>query len=196
MIFEIQRYLPYPAELPAKDPVISSYGNELCSFVFKTLHDKQLGALTFMRVFSGSLKPSQKIYNASREKQEKILKVYQPLADDLNEIQEVIPGQVAVVSGLKVKHLCIHPLKAKEDFGSHGNGALSQETFTGDTVTSSSSVASSARRKLAKLFSEEEIRPVLTSVEVPEPVFFCSVEPASLVIFSSIHVKASNKIQC
>ena len=96
------RYLPYPGEIPIKDKVISSYNPELCSFVFKTLHDKQLGPLTFLRVFQGTLKASQKIFNASKDKTEKVLKLYQPLADDLKEIDEVTPGQVAVVSGLTV----------------------------------------------------------------------------------------------
>ncbi|CAG7834480.1 unnamed protein product [Allacma fusca] len=152
----VTTYLPHPCELPVRDKVVSSYNQELCAFAFKTLYDNHLGVLTFMRLFQGSLKTGSKIYNVSREKHEKVSKVYQPLADDLHEVQEMFPGQVAVVSGLK-------------------------ETYTGDTLTTSTSVASSARRKLAKVSNREDVKAVLTSVEIPEPVFFCSIEPASLL---------------
>jgi elongation factor G len=96
------RYLPHPGEIESSDPIITAYGNELCSFAFKTIHDHQLGVLTFLRIFGGELHSGQKVYNATRKTQEKIAKLYVPFADDLKEIRMAGPGQVVIVSGLKV----------------------------------------------------------------------------------------------
>jgi elongation factor G len=66
------------------------------------MHDQQLGTLTFLRVFSGSLQHGHKAYNVSRLKHEKIAKIYLPLADELVETNEANEGEVVIVSGLKV----------------------------------------------------------------------------------------------
>jgi elongation factor G len=75
----------------------------LCAFAFKTIHEKQLGPLTFVRVFGGNIVTGQKIYNVSRSKGEKLLRIYLPLANDFKETEKLSAGQVAVISGLKVK---------------------------------------------------------------------------------------------
>lgn len=67
--------------------------------------------------------------------------------------------------------------------------ALLQETITGDTLASSHTVSVAVSKKLRKIghvHSGGEEGPtsrgaVLGGVHVPEPVFFCSVEPASIV---------------
>ena len=105
IIFSLFRYLPSPLEVKTKDPVISAYGSELCAFAFKTIHDRQLGPLTFVRVFGGSLAASHKIYNVTRSKSEKVLKTYLPFADEFKEVSHLNLGEVGVVSGLKVRNL-------------------------------------------------------------------------------------------
>ncbi|ODM96936.1 Ribosome-releasing factor 2, mitochondrial [Orchesella cincta] len=156
LLDSVLEYLPHPMELENKDRVISAYGSQLCSFAFKTLHDQQLGPLTFTRIFRGVLNTGQKLYNVTRQKSEKIAKIYRPFADEIREVESASAGQVIIVSGL--------------------NG-----TFTGDTLTSSNSVSSAVLKKLEKAKGKLEIqRAVLSGVSVPEPVFFCSVEPASL----------------
>ncbi|CAL8100955.1 unnamed protein product [Orchesella dallaii] len=152
----VLEYLPHPIELESNDRVVSAYGSELCSFAFKTLHDPQLGPLTFTRIFRGVIKTGQKLYNVTRQKSEKITKIYRPFADEIREVESASAGQVIIVSGLN-------------------------NTFTGDTLTSSNSVSSSVLRKLEKGKDKLGVqRAVLSGVSVPEPVFFCSVEPASL----------------
>jgi len=103
LLNSIVRYLPHPKESGVVDPVVAAYGNELCLFAFKTIHDPQLGMLTFIRVFGGQISTGQKIYNVTRKKQEKILKMYVPFADDLTEINASSDGEVVIVSGLKVR---------------------------------------------------------------------------------------------
>lgn len=97
-------YCPHPSEGITRDPVLSAYGSELCSFAFKTMHDPQLGPLTFLRVFTGTIQSGQKVYNVSRGKHEKISKVYLPMAEELQETGEALLGEVVIVSGLKVNN--------------------------------------------------------------------------------------------
>jgi len=99
------RYLPSPLEVKTKDPIIAAYGTELCAFAFKTIHDRQLGPLTFTRVFAGTLSSGQKVYNVTREKSEKVLKTYLPFADEFKEVGQLNLGEVGVVSGLKVLNI-------------------------------------------------------------------------------------------
>lgn len=58
------------------------------------------------------------------------------------------------------------------------------QTITGDTVVSSSQVAKAAEKQFQKTATPNEdgdIRaPVLAGLTVPDPVFFCSIEPPSM----------------
>jgi len=57
-----------------------------------------------------------------------------------------------------------------------------QETITGDTLTTSSTIGTSVGKKLSKKLGDSiAVEPILSGVHIPEPVFFCSIEPASLV---------------
>lgn len=96
------RYMPSPVEVKALDPTIAAYGSELCVFVFKTIHNRQLGPLTFVRIFAGTLTSSQKIFNVTQNKYEKVLKMYLPFADEFKEVNSLSRGEVGVLSGLKV----------------------------------------------------------------------------------------------
>lgn len=109
----ILRYCPFPSgqeSASSQDPVVTAYASskELCSFAFKTMHDPQLGPLTFLRIFSGGIQSGQKIYNVSRGKHEKLGKIYLPLAEELTERGEAGMGEVVIVSGLKAScfYLC------------------------------------------------------------------------------------------
>jgi elongation factor G len=60
-----------------------------------------------------------------------------------------------------------------------------QDVITGDTVTSGLTARNSSIRWLAKKqgIPESEAVLALAGVQVPDPVFFCSIEPSSLVGF-------------
>jgi len=55
-----------------------------------------------------------------------------------------------------------------------------QNTVTGDTITTSNSVNTSVIRKLKNKGVDMD-KAILTGVTIPEPVFFCSIEPESVV---------------
>ncbi|XP_037085413.1 ribosome-releasing factor 2, mitochondrial-like [Pollicipes pollicipes] len=140
--------LPTPAE--RQPDAARLYGDTLCALAFKTVHCRQRGALTYVRVYSGELKPGQRVYNVTRGQAERLVRVMTPSAEQLTEEEAVAAGHIAVVSGLKA-------------------------TGTGDTLTASQSAAAAARRRAGAAGSA-----ALLGVPVPEPVFFCSVEPPSL----------------
>ena len=64
------------------------------------------------------------------------------------------------------------------------------QTITGDTLTSNQSTAKSAILAFKKGHSDhqesdndgedDELQPLLSGLVVPDPVFFCSIEPPSL----------------
>jgi hypothetical protein len=53
------------------------------------VHDEKKGMLTYLRVYSGKLKPSEKLYNSNIKEPEKPLKLFRVLADDMESLPEV-----------------------------------------------------------------------------------------------------------
>lgn len=66
------------------------------------MHDKQRGALSLVRILNGTLKKGDKV-STSNGNSEIVQKIYEPLADEYREIDEVHRGNVGICAGLKVK---------------------------------------------------------------------------------------------
>ncbi|XP_010851833.1 PREDICTED: ribosome-releasing factor 2, mitochondrial isoform X1 [Bison bison bison] len=155
----ITMYLPSPEERNYE--FLQWYKGDLCALAFKVLHDKQRGPLVFMRIYSGMLKPQTAIHNINGNCTERVSRLLLPFADQHIEIPLLTAGNIALTVGLK-------------------------HTATGDTIVSSRSSALAASRrakregeKKQKENSEAE-RLLLAGVEIPEPVFFCTIEPPSM----------------
>ena len=67
---------------------------------FKTIFDKH-GDLTFVRVYSGLLRPGDRLDNPRRQKREKIGMLYLMHADEREKIELAGPGDIVAVTGLK-----------------------------------------------------------------------------------------------
>lgn len=149
-------YLPSP-DLHKKASLYRCFEDNLSARAFKIMHDKQRGPITFFRVYSGSLKKNQKVYNATREKYEQGSRLYAAYADDYEEIDEVTEGNIGGLAGCKF-------------------------TITGDLLTSSPTVVSRAKNVAAKIknLDEAEKDKFFSAARIPDPVFFCSIEPPSL----------------
>jgi elongation factor G len=94
--------LPDPVErLQQVHPSIAHYGEELCALAFKTVHDKQRGPLTFVRLYTGSLSAGSTVYNVGRGCSEQIGRLYQVYADEQRDISRITAGNIAAVAGLK-----------------------------------------------------------------------------------------------
>ena len=71
------------------------------ALAFKIATDPFVGNLTFFRVYSGTLKSGDTIYNSVKQKKERIGRVLQMHANDREEIKEVRAGDIAAAVGLK-----------------------------------------------------------------------------------------------
>jgi len=67
---------------------------------FKTLFDKH-GDLTFIRVYSGTIRPGDRLDNPRRGKREKAGQLYLMHAADRSKIDSAGPGDIVAVAGLK-----------------------------------------------------------------------------------------------
>ena len=110
-------YLPAPIDVPAIQGTLSDGSTAerhaddeapLAALAFKIMADPY-GRLTFVRVYSGVLKKGSYIYNATKDKKERISRLIVLKADDRIEVDELRAGDLGAAIGLK-------------------------DTFTGDTI--------------------------------------------------------------
>ncbi|XP_065149533.2 ribosome-releasing factor 2, mitochondrial [Paramisgurnus dabryanus] len=155
----ITAYLPAPNE--RHHDLVRWYKDDLCALAFKVIHDKQRGPLVFVRIYSGTMKAQSAVYNINRNGTERMSRLLLPFADQHIEIPSISAGNIALTVGLK-------------------------QTVTGDTIVSSKASAAAAVRRAEnetednRSSNRESSSLVLAGVEVPEPVFFCSIEPPSM----------------
>ena len=71
------------------------------ALAFKIMADPYVGKLTFFRVYSGTLKKGQTIFNANTKKRERIGRLLQMHANHRKELDEVHAGEIAAAVGLK-----------------------------------------------------------------------------------------------
>jgi len=70
--------------------------------VFKTIADPYIGRLTMFRIFTGKLKADSVIYNASKEKDEKITQLLVMTGKEQASVPELNAGDIAAVAKLAV----------------------------------------------------------------------------------------------
>lgn len=68
---------------------------------FKIATDPFVGSITFVRIYSGTMKSGQSIYNPHNKKKERVNKILQMHADKRTELQEAKAGDIVAISGLK-----------------------------------------------------------------------------------------------
>ncbi|MDX2379308.1 MAG: EF-Tu/IF-2/RF-3 family GTPase, partial [Acidimicrobiia bacterium] len=71
------------------------------ALAFKIATDPFVGTLTFFRVYSGTLKSGDTLYNPVKSKKERVGRMVQMHANDRKEIKEVRAGDIAAAIGLK-----------------------------------------------------------------------------------------------
>ena len=104
-------YLPSPTEVKAiegtledGETVVSRPSEDTAPFsalAFKIATDPFVGTLTFFRVYSGTLESGTGIYNAVKQKKERVGRMVQMHANSREEIKEVLAGDIAAAIGLK-----------------------------------------------------------------------------------------------
>jgi elongation factor G len=103
-------FLPSPVDVPAMKGV-NMKGEEILrktldsepfsALAFKIMNDPFVGNLTFFRVYSGKLEAGSYVYNATKDKKERIGRLLQMHANKREEIKEVYAGDIAAAVGLR-----------------------------------------------------------------------------------------------
>ncbi len=106
-------YLPSPVDVPpikgfdpnkGPDTIIERTASDDAPFsalAFKIMTDSFVGQLTFIRVYSGVLTSGATVYNATKQKSERIGRLLKMHANKREEIKEVYSGDIAAAVGLK-----------------------------------------------------------------------------------------------
>ena len=79
-------------------------GGPFVAQVFKTISEPHVGDVTFFRVYSGTVKNGQDVYNAPREATERLNHLCVTIGKDRVEIAELHAGDVGVVAKLRDTH--------------------------------------------------------------------------------------------
>jgi elongation factor G len=95
----IQGHLPHNDEQHDTRPATDDA--PFAALAFKIMTDSYVGKLTFFRVYSGTLSSGSYIYNATKDKRERIGRILQMHANKREEKDEVQAGDIAAAIGLK-----------------------------------------------------------------------------------------------
>jgi len=104
-------YLPSPLDIAAVEGVDPRTGRTVTrrpsdeepftALAFKIMSDPYVGKLTYFRVYSGTLRAGSYIYNASKDKKERVARILQMHANHREDIPEAHAGDIAAAVGLK-----------------------------------------------------------------------------------------------
>ncbi|MGP2527798.1 elongation factor G [Acidaminococcus sp. LBK-2] len=104
-------YMPSPVDVPAIKGTNPETGEEeerpsddnapFAALAFKIATDPYVGRLAFFRVYSGTLTAGSYVYNANKDKKERIGRILRMHSNHRMEITEVYAGDIAAAVGLK-----------------------------------------------------------------------------------------------
>ncbi|MCK4916132.1 MAG: elongation factor G, partial [Candidatus Eisenbacteria sp.] len=72
----------------------------LAALAFKIQSDKHMGKLTYVRVYSGTLNSGEVVYNSTREKRQRVGRLFMMHADNRQVVETLHAGEVGAVVGL------------------------------------------------------------------------------------------------
>jgi elongation factor G len=110
MLDAVVDFLPSPEDVPAVEGHLANGemgerhpkdDEPFAALAFKIATDPFVGKLTFFRVYSGKLEAGSYVYNATKDKRERVGRLLQMHANKREEIQEVLAGDIAAAIGLK-----------------------------------------------------------------------------------------------
>ena len=104
-------YLPSPIDIGSikgtkpgsEDEIEMKFedGAGFSALAFKVANDPFVGSLTFIRVYSGTIKTGTGIYNSSKEKEERVGRMLLMHANSREDIKEANAGDIVALAGLK-----------------------------------------------------------------------------------------------
>ncbi|MBO4232084.1 MAG: GTP-binding protein, partial [Bacteroidales bacterium] len=107
----IVRYLPSPADMPPIKGVNPKTEKDeertaddkapFAALAFKIATDPYVGKLTFIKVYSGTLKAGETVYNASTGKRERVAKIFQMHSNKQLQLESISAGNIVALVGMK-----------------------------------------------------------------------------------------------
>ena len=104
-------YLPSPLDVPKAKGVNTDTGAEeereasdeapFSALIFKLQVDPFVGALSFFRVYSGSIEAGTFVYDSANNKKERLGRIVRLQADKREDVKVVYAGEIAAAVGLK-----------------------------------------------------------------------------------------------
>jgi len=104
-------YLPSPMDigsiegtkLGTEEKVQMKFGDNepFSALAFKVANDPFVGSLTFIRIYSGTIKTGTSIYNSSKEKTERVGRMLLMHANSREDTKEATTGDIVALAGLK-----------------------------------------------------------------------------------------------
>ena len=104
-------YLPSPADLPPYEGHHPSTGESLerkaeddepfSALAFKIMSDPHVGRLTYLRVYSGTLRSGDQVSNSTRDRKERVGRILQMHANHREDKEAVFAGDIVAIVGLK-----------------------------------------------------------------------------------------------
>jgi elongation factor G len=112
MLDAVVAYLPSPLDVPAveghaqrdEEKIIlrkPEDGEPFAALAFKVAVHPFFGRLTYIRVYSGSIDSGAQVINSTKDKKERIGKIFQMHANKENPVDKVSAGHIYAVIGLK-----------------------------------------------------------------------------------------------
>ena len=111
LIDAVIEYMPAPTDIPAIKGVDLD-GNEVerhssdeepfAALAFKIMADPFVGKLAYFRVYSGTLNSGSYVYNATKDKKERVGRIMQMHANKRMELDKVYSGDIAAAVGFKI----------------------------------------------------------------------------------------------
>ncbi len=101
--------LPAPHEVPpvicTKDPDNQrkvDTDEVFAALAFKIMSDKHMGKITYIRIYSGTLKSGETVWNSAQEKPERIGRMMRMHANRQEMLEEAVAGDIVAVGGLSL----------------------------------------------------------------------------------------------
>ncbi|MFA4969033.1 MAG: elongation factor G [Sulfuritalea sp.] len=110
MLDAVIEYLPAPTDIPPVEGILENEQpgeraandtDPFAALAFKIMTDPYVGQLTFFRVYSGTIKTGDTIFNPIKGRKERLGRILQMHANQREEIKEVFAGDIAAAVGLK-----------------------------------------------------------------------------------------------
>ncbi len=104
-------YLPSPLDVPAIEGINPKTGETetreasasapFSGLVFKLMADKHLGQLSFIRIYSGTVKAGSYVYNTIKNQKERVGRLMLMHANKREDIDSALAGEIVAIGGMK-----------------------------------------------------------------------------------------------